>query len=84
MPVSCMSLGQEILVWSGDKRVSEGTPVEDENTDQKGVYLGRHYNARSLQLSLEELHHILVVVGISTEEAEEEGSQRKERKTGMV
>ena len=46
------------------------------------VYLGRHYNARSLQLSLEELHHILVVVGISTEEAEEEGSQRKEENRG--
>lgn len=30
-----MSLGQEILVWSGDKRSFWGTPVEDENTDQK-------------------------------------------------
>ena len=29
------------------------------------VYLGRHYNARSLQLSLEELHHILVVLSLS-------------------
>ena len=35
-------------------------------------YLGGQYNARSLQLSLEELHHILVVVGISTEEDEKE------------
>ena len=39
------------------------------------VYLGRGRNARSPQLSLGELQHILVVVGVSTEEAENEQSE---------